>query len=279
MKAERNGEAAQRARVAAALEEIPGVLAASIAIGDNGRPHAVWIAAAAAGRAHRIRRAAVETLRTLGIAVPPEAVRVGSIREGEIPLEPLPGDVAPQAAATGPASPPPPPEPAPDPPSRRNTPEGLGRPATPAGTEPPTGSQPDFALDEEIAPAWQGRFLVLDDLELHSSHRRVRANVRLVRLGEAFDAAAEDVDTELGRARAAARATLTAAQTAARAVTLALDGLQIVSLFGRRQVAIAVDAVSDRRFTQLSALVAIETSPEHAAALAALRAVERWIAW
>lgn len=133
--------------------------------------------------------------------------------------------------------------------------------------------------DDELPAPWNGRFLLLRQLHVRLNDNRVLCQVRLARLGEEFDAEIADVDSELGRARAAARACLLAAQNSAPAVILSLEGLQILSLFGRRYVALSVEAAAQRRLAHLSALVAIEPSVEHAACLAALRATERWLAW
>ncbi|MGH7482224.1 MAG: hypothetical protein ACRELV_08720, partial [Longimicrobiales bacterium] len=121
------------------------------------------------------------------------------------------------------------------------------------------------------------RFLLLEDMETRSSSNRLRIRVTLEFAGRPYRGVAVDVDTETGRARAAARATLDAAMGAVPGPRLALDALQIQALFGRRFVALSVEAAEARRVAQLSAMNEIDGSIEHAAATAALRAVERWI--
>lgn len=138
------------------------------------------------------------------------------------------------------------------------------------------GPPPDSG---EMPPPWRGRFLLLRDLHVRLGDNHAVCQVRVARLGEHFDAEATDVDSEIGRARAAARATLLAAESAVPGVSLALEGLQIVPLFGRRYVALAVEGAAERRLTHLAGLVAIDASIENAACLSALRAVERWLAW
>jgi hypothetical protein len=123
------------------------------------------------------------------------------------------------------------------------------------------------------------RFLLLDDLSVARAGNRAACRVRLARSDQSFEGEATEPDTELGRARAAARATLAAAENAAPPASFGLEGLSIIDLFQRRYVALIVEAASGRRFAHLPALVLLDParSPEEAAALAALGAIERWI--
>jgi hypothetical protein len=52
-------------------------------------------------------------------------------------------------------------------------------------------------------------------------------------------------------------------------------------MFGRRYIAASVEASLERRFALLAGLVPVDPgrSLEEAACLAALRAIDRWIAW
>jgi hypothetical protein len=129
------------------------------------------------------------------------------------------------------------------------------------------------------ATAANARFLILTDVRVSRAGNRVACRVRLTRDAAAFDGEAREPDTELGRARAAARATLAAVEHVSDSASLGLEGLTLVELFHRRYVAVAVDATSGRRFAHLAGLVAIDAtrSIEEAAALACLRATERWI--
>lgn len=88
------------------------------------------------------------------------------------------------------------------------------------------------------------------------------------------------MDTPSGRARAAARATLAAAEQAAPGSSLGLEGIAIVDLFSRSYVAVSVEAAHDRHFALLAGLVTLEPTRavEDAAVLATLRAIDRWIA-
>jgi hypothetical protein len=131
------------------------------------------------------------------------------------------------------------------------------------------------------APTGGGRFLILDDLIIHRAGSRITCSVVLARRGERLEGEAVELDTEAGRTRAAARATLVAAERAADNLALGLEGASIIDLFGRRYVAAAVEAAVDRRFASLAGLATIDPSRsiEEAACLAALRAIDRWISW
>lgn len=75
-----------------------------------------------------------------------------------------------------------------------------------------------------------------------------------------------------------ARAVLHAAELAVPGACLALEGAQIVDLFGRRHVVVAIEAVNQRRTSRLPGIAALENAPEDAACLATLGAIDRWLA-
>jgi hypothetical protein len=130
------------------------------------------------------------------------------------------------------------------------------------------------------APARQGawsRPLVRHDLQILRGDQRAVCRVELLHGGDPVAAEATDLDTDAGRARAAARATLRAAETAYPGRSLGLEGLRVVDLGGRPHIALSVEAVSDRRSARLSAVAPIDPSYEEAACLAALGAIERWL--
>ena len=135
-------------------------------------------------------------------------------------------------------------------------------------------------LDPAATPAHRGgRFLVLDSVELHKTGPRVTCIVKLNRRGVCFRGEAGELDTPPGRARAAARATLAAATQAVESVSFGLEGSAYTDLFSRRYVVVSIEAAQHRRFIILSGIVAIDAtrSVEEAAALATLRAIDRWI--
>jgi hypothetical protein len=146
--------------------------------------------------------------------------------------------------------------------------------ATPTASAPPFhGATPDF-------PTSQGRFILLEGVDIQTSGGHIVCRVRLLRQGERLEGEARELDTELGRARAAARATIAAAEDASP-FALGLEGAAFVDLFSRRYVAVSVEASAARRFVTLAALLALEPNRpvEEAATLATIRAIERFISW
>lgn len=125
------------------------------------------------------------------------------------------------------------------------------------------------------------RFLVLRDFDIARAGARVTCKVRIDQGTTVFEGESVELDTEAGRARAAARATLFAAERADPRLALGLEGTIILDMFGRTYVAASVEAAIERRFALLAGLVPVDPgrSLEEAASLAALRAIDRWIAW
>lgn len=135
---------------------------------------------------------------------------------------------------------------------------------------------PDIAEPGTTAP----RFLLLKELSIGRSAGRVTVAVQVGCRGGIFRGEATELDTESGRIRAAVRATLDAAQLVTDGVALGLEATAALDVFGRRFVAVSVEATTGRRFTALNGFVGfdIQRSAEEAAILATLRAIERWIA-
>ncbi|MEN8376605.1 MAG: hypothetical protein ABFS34_14250 [Gemmatimonadota bacterium] len=129
----------------------------------------------------------------------------------------------------------------------------------------------------EAAPSRWTRPLVRHDLQILRGDRRATCCVELRHDGLVVAAEASDLDSGTGRARAAARATLGAAEEAYPGCSLGLQGLRLIDLGGRPHIALTVEAVSERRSARLAALAAVDPSPEEAACLAALGAIERWL--
>ncbi|HEX6938948.1 MAG TPA: hypothetical protein VF158_06010 [Longimicrobiales bacterium] len=139
-----------------------------------------------------------------------------------------------------------------------------------------------IALVDETAiplPLWRGRGLVFDRLEIHRADNWITCRAHVFRRGNAASGEAREVDTELGRARAAARAALHAAEQTTRGVSFGLEGVHILDLVGRRYVLVAVEAAFGRRVSHLPGVGAIDRSVEDAACLATLGALDRWLAW
>lgn len=210
-----------------AIEQLPGVIAASAWIAEPKRLQALHITATPNAAPKIIAHAAAKILRRQGIAFEQGMIQVGARPRAE----------------------------------EQNAEVGVqSAPASPAPTS--------------------DRFLLLHDLTVQRTGSRVSCRVVLQRQGVEYEGEATELDTEAGRVRAAARATLAAAEHAGEQLALGLEGTLLLDLFGRQYVAASVEAAVERRFALLAGLVPIDSSrsPEEAACLAALRAVDRWLA-
>jgi len=141
------------------------------------------------------------------------------------------------------------------------------------------------ALPEELRgmpashTAGGGRFLLLQDFTVTSSGSHVSCRVQLNREETMAIGEARELDTSAGRARAAASATLRAAEATAENLALGLEGAVIAPVFGRSYAIVSVEASIGRRVATLSGIVPVDPAraPEEAICLATLRAIDRWI--
>lgn len=137
-----------------------------------------------------------------------------------------------------------------------------------------TGNLPDDVI--RVA----ARFLILGSIQLERANREIHCRVQLLRGNKTFNGESHEIDTPAGGARAAARATLAAAEQAAPGTSLGLEGIAILDLFSRTYVVASVEAVQNRQSALLAGMVTLDTTRalEDAAVLATLRAIDRWIA-
>lgn len=137
----------------------------------------------------------------------------------------------------------------------------------------------DDVASESPGPT-AGRFLLLTGLQLERGNREIHCRVQLARASKVYHGEAREMDSPSGRARAACRATLAAAEQVGDRINLGLEGVTVVDLFARKYVAVSVEAARDREFVLLAGMVTLEPTRalEDAAVLATLRAIDRWIA-
>lgn len=139
----------------------------------------------------------------------------------------------------------------------------------------------DATADAEPRPV-AGR-PVFAGLESTVSSGHVRVGVRLGWKGQESSGEADAVDTSVGRARAAANATLTAAVDAPwnQGLSLELDFASIVQALDGEYVLVSVLGIADRLGRRPVPLVGahpVESDVETAAALATLKAINRVLA-
>ena len=140
-----------------------------------------------------------------------------------------------------------------------------------------------IALPDEVVTAMPGpnrsRFLLLHDLTLTRAGSHITCRVQLARDGTTAAGEASELDTSGGRSRAAAKATLRAAENAADGLALGLEAATITQMFGRSYAIVSVEASIGRKVATLSGIVPVDPSraAEEATCLATLRAIDRWI--
>jgi hypothetical protein len=140
-----------------------------------------------------------------------------------------------------------------------------------------------IALPDEMATAIPGpnrsRFLLLQDLSLSRAGAHITCRIQLAREGTIATGEASELDTSGGRSRAAAKATLRAAENATEALALGLEAAVITQMFGRSYAVVSVEASIGRKVATLSGIVPVDPSraAEEATCLATLRAIDRWI--
>lgn len=115
------------------------------------------------------------------------------------------------------------------------------------------------------------------DFGVHREDGRVTCTVQLHSELRPGEGSATEPDTPSGRARAAARAALLAAEAFDPDFRFGLEGIRTFDLFGHRALTLLVDAAAGRTHTQLPGTALVDRSLEEAAALAVLQALRSWI--
>ena len=148
---------------------------------------------------------------------------------------------------------------------------------TPGGKDRPTEGAESRAMDEPTPVAGRPLFA---GLESTTTSGHVRVTVRLDWRGDVSEGSSEAVDTQVGRARASASATLRSAASAPwnRALGLELDFASRVQAMDGEYILVGVLGMSSRLGRRPVPLVGahpVETDVETAAALATLKAINR----
>lgn len=161
--------------------------------------------------------------------------------------------------------------------------QSLGIPYDPRHIRTRAVATGDEAPPAAVLPAaTQGgsaRFLLLQDISISRSGTHVTCRVQVAHDDSVSSGEARELDSLAGRARAAATATLRAAETAAGNVAFGLEGATVNPLFGRDYALVSVEAALGRRVAHLSGCVAVDParSTEESVCLATLRAIDRWL--
>lgn len=118
--------------------------------------------------------------------------------------------------------------------------------------------------------------VALDALDVARSEGRVECTVRLRSAEREMTGMATEPDTRSGPLRAAARATLLAAECLDPDFRFGLEGLRVLDLCGEAVVVVLVDARTGRSQSHLPGSALLDRPAEEAAALATLGALRGW---
>lgn len=113
-------------------------------------------------------------------------------------------------------------------------------------------------------------------LDVHRVKGRAECTVRLRTTTRSTEGTATEPDTRPGRARAAARATLHAAEGLDPDLRLGLHGVRTLDLFGEEALTVLLEVTSGRAHVHLPGVALVDRSVEEAAALAVLTALRSW---
>lgn len=248
--------AGTKAAAEAILRELPSVLGAYVREDVNGHPREVHILIRSGPDPRELSRDIRELLEER-LEIPVDQ-RVISIAQ----LAPEDGNGVPDRTLTDRLA---------APPAAARTREVVDAgPPTPVGVR---GSRP-ARMDRAAAPR-----LLLEGSETHRERGQVTVTVRLSRAAAAHEGAASEPDGGIGATRAGARATLAAATACAEGdPRLELESVTRVATAEREVVLVTVVALSPRLGRRPRRLVGahpVESQPELAGVLAALKAVDR----
>lgn len=155
--------------------------------------------------------------------------------------------------------------------------------STPAARPAPTRTPPAVVaphLSEEepgaVPVGVEERYLFVGYDVRNQTNRETVCHVTIARGREQYTGSGTGSSTVQGRAQAAARGLFAALRTARDAEDLLIESATLVEAHGRSYVLVTAQAVSGRRTEPLTGVAALQRSPEEAAVLAGLQAVNRW---
>lgn len=160
----------------------------------------------------------------------------------------------------------------------------LGRMATPspppAGRPHVTHAAPPPARAPEPEPELpllaEERYVFVGYDVRNQTNRETVCHVTIARGREHYTGSGTGASTVQGRAQAAARGLFAALRTARDTEDLLFELASVLDAHGRTYVLISAQALSGRRMEPLTGVAALQRSPEEAAVLAGLQAVNRW---
>lgn len=122
------------------------------------------------------------------------------------------------------------------------------------------------------------RFVFVGHDVRNDATRETVCHVTIAREREHYTGKGRGASSPQGRAQAAARGLVAALATARAAEDLLFEHATVVEAHGRSYVLVSVQALVGRRTEPLTGVAWLQRSPEEAAVLAGLQAVNRWLA-
>lgn len=127
-----------------------------------------------------------------------------------------------------------------------------------------------------VAPLSPLPHFTLDSMDVHRTDGRAECSIQLRTGSRTTVGTTSETDTAAGRARAAARAVLSAVESLGPDLRLGLHGTRRLDLFGHDSLLVLLEATEGRAHAHLSGSALVERSVEHAAAEATLAALRSW---
>jgi hypothetical protein len=121
------------------------------------------------------------------------------------------------------------------------------------------------------------RFLFVGYDVRNQTNRETVCYVTIARGREHYTGSGTGPSTVAGRALAAARGLFGALSNARESQDLLFETASLVEAHGRSYVLVSAQAIAGRRTEPLTGVAALQRSPEEAAVLAGLQAVNRWV--
>jgi hypothetical protein len=270
------------------LTALTGVLAARVALSDFGRIEEIHVLSDAQTHPKQIVRNIESALSAgLGVSVDRRLISVAQVRSDDAFTPERP------EAAHGPAT-------HPGAPTARVEPADAAQDAAqdatqdaaqdatqdpthdaaggraPAKPSPPAADEAGTGIAGAATAGAHGRFVFVGYDARTQPDLEAACRVTIRRYNDVFSGTGTGPSTALGRAQAAASAVFSAVAHARRNQALGLEGVNVVESHGRSYVLVAAHAITGRSSVPLTGIAALHRSPEEAAILASLQAMNRW---
>jgi hypothetical protein len=261
-----NTESAARpeAEVERLLRSLAGIVSAKVITDLAGRVEEIHVLASDRLHPKQVVRNVESALSAgLGIEIDRRVVSVAQVRADEYRAQ-LAGEVVAEPAVA---------------PAESTEPEARTSPLADVGAALAAAGRAarEPLVDPKAVPVLaEERFLFVGYDVRNETNRETVCYVTIARGHEHFTGSGTGASTLAGRAQAAARGLFGALNHARDAQDLLFETASLVEAHGRSYVLVSAQALSGRQMEPLTGVAALQRSPEEAAVLAGLQAVNRW---